>query len=88
MFLLRYVLLQKVILWIIGSDAFYRTTSYRNCFFTYNMVDRREVLMENDIFCRIVSIGSVKIKIHDDVVRSIINVRHVLDLRSSISIGL
>ena len=46
------------------------------------------VLMGNDAPCKTVSIGSVKIRMHDGVVRTLTNVRHVPDLKKNlISVG-
>ena len=46
------------------------------------------VLMGNDAPCKTIGIGSVKIKRHDDVVRTLTNVRHVPDLKKNlISVG-
>lgn len=44
--------------------------------------------MDNDVSCRIVGVDSVKVKMYDGVIRTIIDIRHVHDLRRSlISIG-
>ena len=37
--------------------------------------------------CKSIGIGSIKIMIHDSIVRTLGNVRHVLDLKKLISLG-
>ncbi|KAH0652209.1 hypothetical protein KY289_029887 [Solanum tuberosum] len=46
------------------------------------------VLMGNDAQCKVVRIGTVQIKTHDGVIRTLTNVRHIPDLkRNLISLG-
>ena len=59
-------------------------TPDRNCFSTYREIDGGEVLMGNDASCRMVGVGSVMIRMFDDVIRTITNIRHVPDLRRSL----
>ena len=45
--------------------------------------------MGNDLSCKTVGIGTVKIKMHDGIIRTLTEVRHVLELKKNlISIGI
>ena len=55
---------------------------------TYNSVDCGVVLMGNDSQCKAVGKGTIWIKMHDGMIRTLTNVRHVPDLkRNFISLG-
>jgi hypothetical protein len=44
--------------------------------------------MGNDVAWKIVGIGTIKIRMHDGIVRTLTNVRHMLDLKKNlISLG-
>lgn len=44
--------------------------------------------MRNDVACKVVVIGSVRIKMYDGIVRTLTDVRHALKLRKNlISLG-
>ncbi|GJY08330.1 retrovirus-related pol polyprotein from transposon TNT 1-94 [Tanacetum coccineum] len=54
----------------------------------YKEFDGGHVFMGNDSPCKVVGIGTIRIKMHDGVVRTLTNVRHVLDLKKNlISLG-
>ena len=40
--------------------------------------------MENDAPCKIIGIGSIKIKMYDSIVRTLTEVRHVLDFKKNL----
>ena len=45
--------------------------------------------MGNDVSCKTIGIGIVKIKMHDGIIRALTKVRHVLELKKNlISIGI
>jgi hypothetical protein len=59
-----------------------------NWFLNYQSIDDGVVFMENDFSCKIVGVGSIQIKMHDGIVRTLTHVRHVPELRKSlISLG-
>ena len=61
---------------------------HKDWFSTYDSVDSTVVHMDNDAQCNVTEIGTVKIKTHDGVVRTLSNVRHVSNLkRDLISLG-
>ena len=55
--------------------------SSQNWFSTYDPVDSTVVHMGNNAQCKVTAIGTIKIKTHDGVVRTLFNVRHVPDLK-------
>ena len=78
----------KSTMWVIDSGASYHMTPDRHSFSTYRQLDGGEVLMGNNASCRMIGIGTVKIRMFDGVVRTLCDVRHVRDLRRNlISIG-
>lgn len=61
---------------------------HRDWFYTYKPYDGGIVLMGNDVSCKTIGIGSVRIKMFDGMVRTLTEVRHVLDLKKKlISLG-
>ena len=74
--------------WILDSACSYHMTSNKDWFNTYKSVNFGFVLMGNDASCKVAGIGNIKIKMFDGVVRTLCDVRHVLDLRKNlISLG-
>ncbi|KAK2970709.1 hypothetical protein RJ640_015134 [Escallonia rubra] len=57
-------------------------------FVIYHSFDGDKVLMGNDVACKVVGIGSIHIRMHDGIVRTLTSVRHVPKLRKIlISLG-
>ena len=55
---------------------------------TYQSIDGGNILMENNMPCKTIGIGSIKIRMHDSIVRTLSNVRDVPDLKKNlISLG-
>ena len=74
--------------WILDSTCSYHTTPNKDWFNTYRSVNFGSVMMGNDISWKVARIGNIKIKMFDDVVRTLSDVRHVPDLRKNmISLG-
>lgn len=60
----------------------------RDWFSTYEPIDCGVVLMGNDTQCKVVGVGTIQIKTHDGIVRTLSNVCHFTDLkRNLISLG-
>ena len=75
--------------WIIDTGCSYHMCPNREWFTTYKEVDGETINMGSDQSCKTVGIGSVRIKMHDGVVRTLVNVRHIPDLRKGlISLGM
>ena len=74
--------------WILDSACFYHMTPNKDWFHTYRSVNSSSVLMGNDASCKVAGIGNIRIKMFDGVVRTLCDVRHVLDLQKNlISLG-
>jgi hypothetical protein len=62
--------------------------SHRSWFSSYQSIDGSVVFMGNDVSCKTVGIGSIKIKMFDGIVRTLMEVRHVPKLKNNlISLG-
>ena len=57
---------------------------HRSWFHTYQSVDDGIVYMGNNVTCKTVGIGSIRIKMYDGIVRTLTNVRHVPELRKNL----
>jgi hypothetical protein len=70
---------------IVGKDRMQpRRTPQKN----YQSIDDGVVFMKNVFSCKIVGVGSVRIRMHDGSVRTLTDVRHVPELRKNlISLG-
>ena len=54
---------------------------HKDCFSTYDPIDSTVIHIGNNVQYKVTGIGTVKIKIHDGVVRILSNVRHVPNLK-------
>ncbi|GJX92940.1 retrovirus-related pol polyprotein from transposon TNT 1-94 [Tanacetum coccineum] len=76
------------IVWIMDSACFFNISPNRDWFVTYEEFDGGHVFMGNDSPCKVVGIGTIRINMHDGVVRTLTDVRHVPDLKKNlISLG-
>ena len=74
--------------WVMDSGCTYHMCPHRDWFSTYESLDSGVVLMGNNAQCSVANIGTVQIKTHDRVLRTLSNVRHIPDLkRNLISLG-
>jgi hypothetical protein len=74
--------------WLLDSGASNHMSLHRNWFITYQSIDDGIVYMGNDISCKVVGIGSIRIKMFDGSVKILTDVRHVPELRNNlISLG-
>ena len=74
--------------WIMDSTCSYHMTPNKDWFDTYRLVNSSSVLMGNDVSCKVVGIGNIKVKMLDGVIITLCDVRHVPDLRKNlISLG-
>ncbi|GLJ48423.1 hypothetical protein SUGI_1022100 [Cryptomeria japonica] len=58
--------------------------SHRNWFSSYQSIDGGVVLMGNTASCKTIGIGSIKIKMFDGVVKMLVEVRHILELKNNL----
>jgi len=70
--------------WLLYYGASNHMCLHRNWFFSYQFIDDIIVYMGNEISCKIVGIGRIQIKMHDGYVNTLINVRHVPELRKNL----
>lgn len=70
--------------WILDSGAFHHMFLHRSWFSNYQPIDGGVFLMGNNSSCKIVGIGSIRIKMFDGVVKTLANVRHVLELKNNL----
>ncbi|KAK3029672.1 hypothetical protein RJ639_039164 [Escallonia herrerae] len=74
--------------WILDTSCSYHMCPNMDWFATYHSFDGGKVLMGNDVACKVVEIGSFQIRMHDGIVRTLIDVRHIPELRKNlISLG-
>ena len=61
---------------------------HQNFLLIYESVDRVNATMGNNTTCKVIGVGSVKMRMFDGMVRTLTNVRHVLGLKKNlISLG-
>ena len=74
--------------WITNSKCSYHLSSNRDWFNIYQPIDGGNILMGNDVVYKVVEINTIQIKMHDGIVRTLIDARHVLELKTIlISLG-
>nr|ABD63150.1 Putative retroelement pol polyprotein, related [Asparagus officinalis] len=74
--------------WMLDSGATYHVTPRRDWFSSFERLDGGVIIMENDQSCGICTIGTVRIRMHDGVVRELKDVRFVPQLKKNlISVG-
>ncbi|GJW07978.1 retrovirus-related pol polyprotein from transposon TNT 1-94 [Tanacetum coccineum] len=69
------------LVWIMDSACSFHMSPNRDWFVTYEEFDGMHVFMGDDSPCKVVDIGTIQIKMHDGVVRTLTDVRHVPDLK-------
>jgi len=70
--------------WLLDSGCSYHMTPYRDWFSSYDSIEGGVVLLGNNVSCKVFGIGSVKIKMHDGIIRTLTNVWHVPDLKRNL----
>jgi hypothetical protein len=74
--------------WLLDSACSFHVTPHRSWFDTYRLVNCSFVRMGNDASCKVIGIGTIKIKMFDNVVRTLGEVRHVPEMKKNlISLG-
>jgi hypothetical protein len=74
--------------WKLDSSASHHMCSHRNWFISYQSVDEGVVFMGNGILYKTIGVGSIRIGIFDGIVRELIYVIFVLEIKSNlISLG-
>ena len=57
--------------WVLDSGCTFHMCPHRDWFVTYEPVDTKIVLMGNDTECKVARIGTMQIKTHDGMVRTL-----------------
>ncbi|KAF3642236.1 Polygalacturonase [Capsicum annuum] len=70
--------------WILDSDFSYHMYPNRDLFTTFESVGGGVVLMGKNTLCKVFDKDTVRIRIHDGMVRTLTDVRYVLDLKKNI----
>ena len=74
--------------WLLDSGAMHHICPRKYWFASYQTVNDGIVLLGDNHSCKIVGVGSVKIKMFDGVIRTLTDVRHVPELKKKlISLG-
>ena len=70
--------------WLLDSACIYHVCPRREWFYTYQPCDGGIVLMGNNAECRVVGIGSIRMRMFDGEVRTVANVRHVPEVSNNL----
>ncbi|KAL8137788.1 hypothetical protein V2J09_003789 [Rumex salicifolius] len=70
--------------WILDTRCSYHMCLNKKWFTSYKDINGATVLMDNEHGCKTVGIVTIRIKMHDGIVRTLMDVRHVPDLRKNI----
>ncbi|KAG6764915.1 hypothetical protein POTOM_032404 [Populus tomentosa] len=70
--------------WILDSTCSYHMTPNKDLLHNYKLVDYGFVRMGNDDPCKVIGTENIKIKMFDGVVRTLCDVRYILDLRKNL----
>ena len=70
--------------WILDLACSFHMIPHRDWFDTYKLVNCGSILMGNDVACKFVGIGIIKIKTFDYVVRTLGEVQHVLEVKKNL----
>ncbi|KAG8485555.1 hypothetical protein CXB51_018931 [Gossypium anomalum] len=70
--------------WILDSGCTFHMSPNRDWFTTYETVSEGVVLMGNNASCKIVGVGTIKVKMFDGVVRTLSDVRYVPELKRNL----
>ena len=75
--------------WIMDSMCTFHMIPRRDLFFEYKSIDGGSVLMENNMTCYVVGIGSIKFKMRDGTIKILVEVRYIPDLKKNlVSLGM
>ncbi|KAH9646639.1 hypothetical protein KPL70_024932 [Citrus sinensis] len=75
--------------WVLDSGCTYHMCPDKNLFSSYRVFNGGEVMMGNNSLCKVVGLGTIRLKMFDGVIRELSEVRHVPELkRNLISLGI
>ena len=70
--------------WVLDSACSFHVTPQRDWLNTYRLVNCGSVLMEHNLVCKVVGTATIKVNMFDNVVRTLMDVRHVPDLQNNV----
>ncbi|KAG8499112.1 hypothetical protein CXB51_005523 [Gossypium anomalum] len=70
--------------WILDSGCTFHMSPNQAWFTTYETVSEDVVLMGNNASCKIVGVGTIKVKMFDEIVKTLSDVRHVPELKRNL----
>jgi hypothetical protein len=70
--------------WVLDTACTFHMSLKRDWCTTYESVNGGSVLMGNDVACKIVGIGTIRIRMYDGIMKTLTNVRHMPDLKKNI----
>ncbi|PRQ16367.1 putative RNA-directed DNA polymerase [Rosa chinensis] len=74
--------------WLLDSGCSHHMCFNRDWFDNYQSIDGRSVFMGDNTPNKVMGIGTVRIKMHDEIIKTLTKVRHVPDLKNNlISLG-
>ena len=68
-------------MWILDSACSHHYTSHWEWFATYQKIDGRSVSLGDDHPCKVTRIGSIRMRMYDEIIHTLSNVRHVPELK-------
>jgi hypothetical protein len=72
------------IMYVLDATCTFHMSPIKHWFTTYNSIDCSSILEINDVACKIIGIGTIRIRMHDRIVRNLTNVRHIPDLKKNL----
>ncbi|KAH9752684.1 hypothetical protein KPL71_014795 [Citrus sinensis] len=70
--------------WVLDSGCTYHMCPHKNLFSSYQPFEGGKVLMGNNASCKVIGIGSVRLKMSDGIIRELDNVRHIPELKRNL----
>lgn len=70
--------------WTLDSACSFHITPHKEWFYTYRPLDHGVVTMGNEYTCKVAGIGCIKIQMHDGIIRTQSNVRHVPNMKRNL----
>ena len=74
--------------WTLDSACSHHYTPHRSWFATYTKTDEGSVTLGDNHPCKVAGIGTVRVRMFDGIVRTLTNVKHILELEKNlVSLG-
>lgn len=75
--------------WVLDSGCTFHMCLVKGYFTEFHDFDGDRVMMGNNVVCKIIGIGNIRLKLYDGTIKELKQVRFVLDLkRNLISLGM